>query len=55
MKSFARQRPEQSSSGDNALHAQRAEGVCAALDHQQSARSTWKCVLRRTAAGGSAC
>ena len=22
-------------------------GVCAALEHQQSARSTWKCVLRR--------
>ena len=26
---------------------QRAEEVCAALEHQQSARSTWKCVLRR--------
>ena len=38
---------EQSSSGDNALHAQRAEGVYAALEHRQSARSTWKCVLRR--------
>ena len=31
----------------NDLHAQRAEGVRAALDHQQSARSTWRCVMRR--------
>ena len=52
---FARQPPEQSSSGDNALHAQRAEGVSAALEQQQPARSTRKCVLRRTAARGSAC
>ena len=44
--------------GVNDLHAQRAEGVRAALEHQQSARSTWRCVLRRVSsesrAGGPA-